>query len=73
MIECLLPYAEYIAYAVVSLFTLGLLVVAPGPKYPISGFVLFLFCLASSLLWPIVLPFWAGTAVRSALEKYIAT
>lgn len=66
MIEYILPYAEYVIYAVLSLFTFGLFIVAPGPARPIAS-------IFWSLLWPITLPIWCGTAVRSCLEKYIVS
>jgi hypothetical protein len=69
MIEYIVPYADYVIYALVSLFSFGILIAAPTPIRDVD----FLLCVVGALLWPIFLTFWIGTAVRSCLEKYLVS
>lgn len=55
----------YGIYAAFTSLAFGVFVAAPRP---IRG-AAFL----AAWLWPILLPFWLGTAVRSCLEKYLVS
>lgn len=56
-------------FAAFTLFSFGLYVAAPDSSG--SSLADIAFPLIAALLWPITLPIWVGTAVRSIAEKYI--